>query len=292
MPEAWNEAVRFVEADQLPQRFWVRRHCPTGCIADTSETGLARLEKRLSEFFVAEEGRGHFAKAEHFTRGDQEYFFVYLSDYAETYQGWNEKHELVSRCRKGVFELIFAFDRKNGSLETYAQGGKVVREAVQEIFADVILKEPLPEEDPEKPAYRLDPLKYRTFKTPTDPEDGITEVRLLAMTLRAREHQGEEVALRVRKEEYTNLHDLLEEDLDQRNLPLEELEVDRVKLTMNLTGRGRTRSLTFEVRRNACTLAGKSESMQRLGEKYLRRWGILPEIYRFTAPAREVQHAG
>jgi hypothetical protein len=284
MPEAWNEAVRFVEADQLPQRFWVRRHCPSGCVADTSETGLARLEKRLSEFFVAEEGRGHFAKAEHFTRGDQEYFFVRLSDYTQRYRVWNEDRTLVPCCEKPSFPLVFVFDRR--SLETYAQGGRAIREAVQAIFAEEILKEPLPESSPGGPIYRLDPLKYSNFRTPTDPEDGIERVHLKAMTIAIPNHCNEVITITATEGE--SIHDLMMADLNLRLYGFEDIVVLQVKLHFSLTGRGRTRSLTFEVRSDSCTLKSKPESLQRLGEKYLRRWGILPGV----PTEKEVQRAG
>ena len=70
------------------------------------------------------------------------------------------------------------------------------------------------------------------------------------------------------------MYDSLENEINQDNLPLSLLRVERATITMKLTGRGRIRRLTFDVGPKSCNLKGKREELRELGEKYLKRWGI------------------
>ena len=96
-PATWDSAVRFHASDSLSKRYWYARQCPA-VEPDCSEEAVLHLQNLLSIFFIEGQGRGHHCLVEHLRRNDgQDYFFVYLSNYAETYQTWDNSHVAVQR---------------------------------------------------------------------------------------------------------------------------------------------------------------------------------------------------
>jgi len=275
-PDIWPEAVRFAHADSLPQRYWEKRNGLPKAAPDTSPEAVARLGAAISSYFVQAEGRGRLSLVEPFRRSeDMDYFFVYLSDHAGTEIVWNESAELVRERRNQAFEVVFAFDRSAGTLDLYARGGHKVIRPLQEIFADAVLGVTLPPEDPEACPYRVDGLKHRSFAFPTDGEDRIEEVAVRSLRLSVVGNRRKQFTVSLPDKAAADaMYDSLERELNQAQLPLSTLRVERATITMKLTGRGRVRRLSFEVGPTSCNLKGKREELRELGEKYLRRWGI------------------
>ena len=287
-PETWHNAVRFYTADCLSKRYWVRRPGTAELEVDTSEAGLEKLRTSLSAYFVQQQARGQHCLVEHLRRSDgTDYFFTYLSNYAETYQSWDIQNQLTRRAERRTFEVVFAYDRETGMIDTYVKGGKAVREPVQEIFSMAILGTPLPEELPDGCVYNIESLKSRDFQFPTDPDDGIMDVKIKAMQLEAKTNYGEVITVKS-KSDMDSIHDLLENDLNQQEIPLSQLRVHRATFLLKLAGRGRTKTLTFDLTSNACNLKNKPEELRILGEKYLRLWGIATS----NLIDKKVQHAG
>ncbi|MBT8342774.1 MAG: hypothetical protein HKP58_06875 [Desulfatitalea sp.] len=83
----WDAAVRFAKADTLSSgRSWVKRGNLPVVALKPCEAGVSGLQDAMSAFFCDRQGRGHYCKVEHFPRGnDLDYYFVYLSDYADTH---------------------------------------------------------------------------------------------------------------------------------------------------------------------------------------------------------------
>lgn len=287
-PETWEDAVRFYTADCLSKRYWVRRPGVAELEVDTSDAGLEKLRASLSAFFVEHQARGHHCLVEYLQRSDGvDYFFAYLSNYAETYQSWDGQNQLTRRAERRTFEVVFAYDRQSGMIDTYVQGGKAVRIPIQEIFSTMILRTSLSEESPDGCAYDIEPLKSRDFQFPTDPNDGIMDVTIKAMQLEAKTNRGELITVKS-KGDTDCIHDLLENDLNQQEIPLSQLRVHRATFSLKLAGRGRTRTLSFDLTSNACNLKNKPEDLRILGEKYLRLWGIATG----KLATNKVRHAG
>jgi hypothetical protein len=275
-PDIWPDAVRFAHADSLPSRYWQKRNGLPRKPPDSSREALDRLGEAISAFFVQSEGRGRLSLVEPYRRSDDlDYFFIYLSDYPDTAVTWNDAEELVRERRRHAFEVVYAFDRCAGTLDMYARGGRKVIHPLQEVFADMILGIRLAPEDPKACPYRVDGLKERSFAFPTDPEDGIAEVAVRRLRLSVAGTPRKQFTVsRLDEDGPDAMYDSLENELNQDNLPLSLLRVERATITMTLTGRGRIRKLTFDIGPKSCNLKGKREELRQLGEKYLRRWGI------------------
>ncbi len=274
----WKLAVRFAHLENLSMgRYWAKR---TGLAAKeprTDEVGLRELEEAMSAFFLTEQGRGHHCRVEHYQRGGgHDYYFVYLSDYADTYINFDDAGNFQRTAERRAFEVVFAYDRASGTLEMYARGGKKVVEALQTIFSRVILEENLLPDDVLAHPYALDHLLERSAGLPTDPEDGVEQVRIRSMSLAVMGRVRERITLDAdptRGPEH--IYEMLDQDLDQRRLPKAILQPRKVVFNLKLKGNGRGRSMSFCVSLpNSCDLKSKREDQRLLGEKCLRKWGI------------------
>ena len=273
-PRVWEAAVRFAKADSLA-RYWDRRGDIPQLEPKTGEAALRQLEDAVSAFFMQQQGRGQRCKVEHFPRGEQDYFFIYLSDYPSTYESWDDRDNLVPHIERRAFEVVVSYDRTAGTLDMYAKGGKKVREPLQEIFSRVILGKDLQPEDGSKRIFDLGGLLRRDFPFDYDPADGIRGVSIWAMRVSVLGNPRKKINIEVNPDDGPQaIYDSLEHDLDKENLPMSVLRPDYVKLHFELDNNGQGRSMTFEVRPKSCTLKSKREEQRLLGEKYLGKWGI------------------
>lgn len=280
--EIWNAAVMFARADNIAGgRSWTKRGDMPAVDPGRSEVEIEKLESALSAFYRERQGRGHHCKVEHFRRGgEQDYYFVYLSDYADTYINFDEKGEFHRTPERRAFEIVFAYERAAGALEMFAKGGKKVVEPLQRIFARVILGHNLPPADPNAPPYALDHLMDRGFGFPTDPEDGIEEVALRRMRISIVGNRRRRILLEPDAETGREaIYDMLERDLNRAKLPRSILHVTKatiqVRFSGNGNGNGDGHALTFDVTYpNSCNLKSKREEHRLIGEKYLKRWKI------------------
>ena len=276
-PRIWNTAVRFAEADGLATgRFWVKRNDVPKADPKADEEGRQALATAMSAFY-RDQGRGHNCTVDHFIRAQtQDYFFVYLSDFANTHVNFDESGNLHRDTERRAFEVVFAYDRNAGVLETFAKGGKKVIEPMQRIFCSVVLGSPLKPEAPGKAPYALDGLLNRTFGFDTDPEDEIESVSVRGLRLSVIGRKRGRITLEADPQKGPNsIYDMLEEDLNKERLPLSVLQVSKVTLHVARNVPGRGGSLTFSVALpNSCDLKSKREELRLLGEKYLKRWKI------------------
>jgi hypothetical protein len=230
----------------------------------------------MSAFF-REQGRGHNCRVDYFPRGNaHDYFFVYLSDYADTYVNFDEGGNFHRNTERRAFEVVFAYDRENGALEMFAKGGRKVVEPLQELFCNVVLGRKLKAEATGRGPYVLDGLLDRSFRFETDPEDGVVEVAVRSLRLAIIGRRRGRITLDADPERGRDcIYDMLDEDLNRRRLPRTVLHVCKGTIHFKLNGNGHGRSLTFNVSLpNHCDLKSKREELRLLGEKYLRRWEI------------------
>ncbi len=127
--DVWSMAVRFARADQLETtRPWVKRGNISKKTAKTDENALNELETAISAFYREREGRGHCCRIQHILRSKrQDYFFINLSDYADTYDKLDpEKNDFVREAEKRAFAVVIVYEQNAGTLDVYAKGGKKV----------------------------------------------------------------------------------------------------------------------------------------------------------------------
>jgi len=276
-PRIWNTAVRFAEADGLATgRYWVKRSDVPKEVPKTDEAGRQALATAMSAFY-RDQGRGHNCTVDHLIRAQtQDYFFVYLSDYANTHVNFDESGNLHRDTERRAFEVVFAYDRSAGALETFAKGGKKVIEPIQRIFCSVVLGCPLKPDTSGKAPYGLDGLLNRSFPFVTDPEDEIEAVSVRGLRLSVIGRKRGRITLEADPQKGpTSIYDMLDEDLNKEHLPLSVLQVTKVTLNISRNVPGRGGSFTFSVALpNSCDLKSKREELRLMGEKYLKRWKI------------------
>jgi hypothetical protein len=274
-PQVWDKAVTLVHADNLSKRCWYRRNTLPKQAPDISEPAMDMLIRDISAFYWQAQGRGQHCQIDHIQRSEnQDYFFVYLSDHANTDLVLNETGEFQRVRRRCAFEVVFVFDRSMGVMDVFAHGGRQVIEPLQEIFAKAVIGVDLDPEDPEIP-YWVEGLKDRSFQFVTDPEDGITQVAVRMLRMHPLGNKNNKLMVKLPSDaKPQDIYDWLDTKLDTTQLPISVLRVERATISMKLDGYGRKKSLTFDIGPKSCTLKSESERFRELGEKYLRKWEL------------------
>jgi hypothetical protein len=236
------------------------------------------LRGTLSEYFLNKEGRGHRAEVDHLSRADGgEYFFVYLSNFPEAKNCFDENGNLVRHVERPSFEVIYACHPQDGVLELYSKGGKKIVPSLQSIFARTILHADLPPETGRQ-EYALNMLLDPDMNFPTDPEDGIERVAVHALECHVLGRPDNfRMSFRTPVDEgRSSIHDVLDNDLSQNRVSRAMLDVRKARLCFyftNATGRSKTMKVNISLP-NTSDLKSKREDMARIGRKYLQRWGI------------------
>lgn len=276
-PQVWDAAVRFAKADSLSGgRSWIKRGKVPQVEPKIDDESILALQEAMSGFHRDRQARGHHCKVEYLPRGsDHHYYFVYLSNYADTYINFDDAGHFQRTAERRAFEVVFAYDRASGTLEMYAKGGKKVIEPLQQLFCTIILGEPLSPEEPGTYPFQLNGLMERTFTFPTDPEDGVEEVSVRGMRLSILGRLRGRITLEPDPNDgRERIYEMLEDDLNRRRLPKSILHVTKATLNFRLNGNGHGRSLTFDITPSGSNLKSKREVQRLLGEKYLKRWEI------------------
>ena len=183
-PHAFEVASIINHAHALPLRYWRKRINMPQKDPDVLPEAIERFRESISAFFRQAQGRGHCCTVDAYLRVQRyHYFFAYPDDYANTYLGHEDGGQLVRRPQRPAFEVVFLYDPVDGTLDLYAQGGKEVQIALQTIFCRELMGQELPPEAPTSHPYELNGLKTRGFGFPTDPEDGVEDVRVRKLRL-------------------------------------------------------------------------------------------------------------
>jgi hypothetical protein len=278
VPAAFTEAARFAWADAASAgRYWHKRNgLPRSdkplAVTDATRQSLAAA---LVEFYPEAEGRGHWCHVEHYRRANgSEYFFAYLDDYPDTKVVFGELGEMCRQRERGAFDNVFVYCPADGTLETYAHGGRKVREPLEGLFADAVLGAAVGPEPPAAAAYALNGLLDAGLALPTDPADGVTEVRVRKLRLEVAAAPGERVTLEAGPRAHPQqVYRMMERYLNAATLPASALRVvgATFMLTFAPVGGAKARTLTFDVGHpSSCDLKSKSDEMRAVGERSLK----------------------
>jgi hypothetical protein len=183
--------------DNLNRRYWLRRKDMPKKDLDLSQQARADFEASLSTLYQRRQARGGRCRMEpYLRRGRYHYIFAYLEDYASTFVGWRADGEFERRPQRSAFEVVFIYDPVDGTLDLYAQaqGDKELKTELQQIFSRVFLHEDLGAEGRGSHSYDLNGLK-RPFAFPTDPEDGVLDIRVKKLRLTVIGNPGRRITL-------------------------------------------------------------------------------------------------
>ena len=275
---AFTNASLFYHVDRLPSRYWKRRaNLPR---VTPREPLLARIELQsaLSAYFVRAQGRGQRCTVESQVREQRtHYYFSFPDDYAQNHIAHDS---ITGRLRRfphrPTFEVVFVYNPDAGTLDLFAQGGREVQRDLETLFGQIVLCQDLGPE-PARPPYELNGLKSRYFTFPTDPDDDIQEVRIRQLRLSTLGKYKRRLTLEADVfADVDDIYDLMADYLNHEGLPESEYHVTQAtfRIGFKQSGEDERKSLQFDVTNKSCNLKSLREEYRKLGEKYLRRWGI------------------
>jgi hypothetical protein len=275
-PAVFTQARTLHRLDTLS--WWRRRDDLPRCPPDLGAEALARLQADLSAALMEHRGCGRQCTVETFDRQGVTYVVARPDDVADTILVHDDDGALVPVTQAPTFDVVYAFDRTTGALELFAQVPPRVKGNLEQVFARVCFGREL---GPWRPTatYRLDHLLDEGFRFDTDPADRM-RVHLRKVRLRFPDS--------TRTVQFTadpdadlehELADFVREALNPNVIALPAMKVTLATLNFDLdelVGVRRGGSFTFDVAPpDGCGLRNQSDDRIALGEKYLRRWGIL-----------------
>jgi hypothetical protein len=279
-------ALLFVNADNLPTRYWRRRKDLPKVPANSDETSLRELGEAFSYYFRKTEGRGHACAVDYYHRNGLDYFFAYPEDYARTSIEWN-RGALERRSHKPAFEIIVVYSQGEGTLDIFFHGSiKTVRD-LQVIFSRVILKTEIQPEEKDKRVYDLNGLKRRDFSFLYDPDSGINSVVIKKLRLSTLGGFARRITLEADPSfDHEAIYDLMEDVVrvdgvpechQCRKIPLSLVNVTQaaIQVVFNHNGSRRRATRTFQISYpNSCSL--KQDGRDLMIRKMLVDSGLEP----------------
>lgn len=187
---------------------------------------------------------------------------------------------LDRRPRRPVFEAALTYEPATGAIEVVAND-RESREDLVRLFARDLLATEFRQERLPLRQFDLRVLQ-RPYAFPTDPGDGIESVRVNHLRLMPVDTVGERVTLECMRQATQTIWQMAEDRFGGNNPLLGGWVVTQAKLTIRFhpeagARRGKTLPLTITMP-HGCNLKDQTEREQMIGEKYLRRWGILRDV--------------
>lgn len=187
---------------------------------------------------------------------------------------------LDRRPRRPVFEAAITYEQATGVIEVVAND-RDSREDMVRLFARDLLASEFRQERLPFRQFDLGVLR-RHFIFPTDPGDGIESVRVNHLRLMPIDTVGERVTFECMRQATQTIWQMAQERFGANNPLLGGWVVTQAKLTIRFhpeagSRRGKTLPLTITMP-HGCDLKDRTERERMIGDKYLRRWGIVRDV--------------
>lgn len=184
---------------------------------------------------------------------------------------------LDRRARRPVYEAALTYELATGVIEAVAND-RESREDLVRLFARSLLGAEFNQERLPLRRYDLSIL-LRPFDFPTDPADGIKSARVNSLRLMPLGTAGERVTLECMRGSDRTIWDMARTHFGTSDPLAGGWAVTQTRLTIYFhpdgeSRRGRTLPLTITMP-HGCNLKDCTERERLIGEKYLRRWGIV-----------------
>lgn len=279
IPEAFEEAALFARADALAGgRFWEKRNSLPKQPLDVDQAMTDRLAGALTDYYGPTQMRGRFCKIVHYPRtSGAEYFFAYLDDYPDKQVVFNDAGHPIIRSDRYAFENVFVYNSDDGSMESYAPGGRKVREPLEAAFCKAVLGVEVQPVDPLRPSYRLDHLLEMGFPLVTDAADGVEEARITRMRITPHGSGGYVEIKADLKRHPNDIYHKIDRWFKDHCVAPQAARVLKAtfRLKFRPDDRGRQPILTFDVSApNSCNLKSKPDDQRVVGDRCLKRWGV------------------
>lgn len=281
VPEAFDEAAMFARADALAAgRYWNRRNSLPKKALVVNQALCDRLAEALTSYYGPTQMRGRHCHIMHYRRsGGGDYFFAYLDDYPDKHLVFDgNSDQPIVRADRYAFENVFVYNKGDGSMELYAQGGKKLWEPLQTAFCEAVLDEQIDPADPMRPAYQLDHLLTPDFPLPTGPADGVEEARITLLRI-APPGCGGYIEIKADLKGHRNdIYRKIERWL-KAGVAVEGARVVKASFLLKFQGNGHGRQPTmpFDVTPNSSNLKSKPDEQREVADRCLKLWEVVTD---------------
>ena len=283
--ESFRHAEDIRYADQYRHgRNWSGYQVEAGIALATDGVSLTAFKEKIKSLF----GLGDKVKLELFgrTATDEEgrdvewvQVMVYQEGLPDAYLEF-EGEDIVSRIRRPVSEHAITYASETGVIEVVA-ARRERRDSIAKAFTEDLLKRPAEADTLPLRRYNLIPLLQKQ-PLDWDGEDGIESIQVVLMKLKDIAGDGR-IQLEVPARSEIGFHDYVDEHFGDRN-PLTSGGFIPVQAQLSIrfhpeNGSNRRKVLPVKISMpNGCDLRSRTERERLIGEKYLKRWGLLEEI--------------
>lgn len=283
-----NEPVRFRHAEEVRftderrrGRSWDGFICDPNCVVRQDQSSLDAFKAALQERFAANNVHVDIFERVRPTFDGEDCELVQITVYREGLPdaqfAFDDVGALVRRAYRPVFEAAMTYEPATGVIEVVANDRESRAEMAQFLARDLLGIDFQGEKVPFR-EYDLSML-LNPFSFPTDLEDGIERVDVRQLRLMPLDAIGERVTLECTSKADRTIWSMAADRLGTGNPLGGGWVVTQAKLAIKFhpkgdARRGRTLPLTITYP-HGCNLKDQTEAEQLIGEKYLRRWGIL-----------------
>jgi hypothetical protein len=202
---------------------------------------------------------------------------IYREGLPDDFLAFDGGGALVRRARRPVYEAALTYEAATGVIEVVASERESREEMVRLMARDLLGIDFQNEKVPLR-TYDL-AILLRPFAFPTDPADAIESVEVKQLRLMPIDDVGERVTLECLRKADRTIWSMAADHFGAGDPLSGGWVATQAKLTIKFlpkgaAKRGRTLPLTITMP-HGCNLKDQTEEEQLIGEKYLRRWGIL-----------------
>jgi len=284
-PENFRHAEDIRYADQYRfGRNWSSYQSEPGITLSTDPVSIEAFQSQLREMF----GLGDKVKIEFFERtlpdGEGEeteviQVMIYQEGLPDSYLEF-AGNDIVPRIRRPVSEHAVIYAPESGVIEVVASG-RERRDTIAKAFTRDLLKQPVEAEQVPLRRFNLEPLLAEQ-SLDWDVEDGIESVQLVMMKFKDLSEEGRtQIEVPVKSE--IGFHAYARKRFGEHN-PLTSGHFVPTQAKINIrfcpeNGARRGKVLPVKITMpNGCDLRSRTERERLIGEKYLKRWGLLEEV--------------
>jgi hypothetical protein len=274
-PEVFNRALLLQQVDHVGE--WHTRMGVPKVEPKTTDDGLRQFASTISALLCRHHNLAGRCTVEHMHRADgADYFLAYVDDVPRIRLWHDESGHLAPQVVRPIVEIVFAYNRADGELETFVKTSPELRTKLENLFCEIVLGQSITTSLPRKVIYNLNALKEGPSRLTTDPQDGVV-ARVWKMRLALRNSRRRIVLEADRGGSREDIFVMLNEYIDRVRLPLSVLNVTGAEFSFDfrpVDGR-QPEAISFGlIYPDRCTLRNQRPNGIEIIRKYLRQWRI------------------
>jgi len=262
-------------------RMWAGYVTEVGCVVMRDDAARHAFVAAIKEFSGAAHADVDIFRRIRTTYDGDECNLVQVTIYREGRPDdllrFDDKGRLVRQAYRPVFEAVVTYEPATGGIEVIANDKVTRREIVKAAITHLL---GITFEERHLPLRQYDLSVLLTpYDFPVDEADGIEGVEVRELRLTPIGDSGRRVTLETNPSKDGTIWAMADELFAESTSLRDAFVITRAKLTVKLAphpDRSRRRSLTMTITwPHGCDLKDRTATEQMIGEKYLRRWGIL-----------------